>query len=352
MQGRFLLLMTTILAVSPFSAQAGFDFKDNGQSIDITNMPTQSKPVSYTPPAPLTEDGEPVQLTKASRPESDPAAPALQIYNERYIPDTIKKKYKLTDSWYGDGVTTPASPSPNAVASLPASSAPFSEQAPAPMSPAGQPLSLSDVKQYEKLESWRARKGEPVREIIKRWSQRDGTELMWATPDDPVLPKDFSYVGSLQDAVTALLRASGQTLYTQYRSEGLTPVMMTPAATVKNTASAAAPAPTTTVGGVPLDIFKPKPDLKGPETRWFALSGASLMEVLQVWAEDADAQLVWQASSNFALKDSVSQVGHFEDAVFKVLSQYDNDELRPVGQLYADPKSGQKVLLIRNDTAS
>lgn len=352
MQGRFLLLMTTILAVSPLSAHAGFDFSDNGQSIDITNVPSQSKPVSYTPPAPVNDAGEPVKLTKASRPESDPSAPALQIYNERYIPDSIKKKYKLSDSWYGDGVTTPASPSPGAVASLPASAAPFIEQQPADMAPAGQPLSLTDVKKYDKLESWRARKGEPVRDIIKRWSQRDGTELMWATPDDPVLPKDFSYVGSLQDAVTALLQASGQQLYTQYRSEGLTPVMMTPAATVKNTVSMPEPEATQSLGGVPLDIFKPKPDLKGPETRWFALSGASLMEVLQVWSEDANTQLIWQASSNYALKDSVSQVGHFEDAIFKVLSQYDNDELRPVGQLYADPKTGQKVLLIRNDTAS
>lgn len=367
MQGRFYLLMTTILAVFPFSAHAGFDFSDDGQSINITNVPSQSKPIAYTPAAPVAAPGEPKQLTKASRPESDPSAPALQVYTDRYIPDSIKKKYNLTDSWYGDGVSQPSQrsssvPQPVTAAPAPASvpvptsaiqpSAPYIvEQTPQSEARDGQPMSLVSVKPYEKQESFRARKGEPVRAIIKRWSQRDGTELMWATPDDPKLEKDFSHVGSLETAVTALLRATGKELYTQYRSDGLTPVMMSPASTITTTAVPAAE-PEKTGTGVPLNIFKPKPDLKGPETRWFALSGASLSEVLQVWAEDANAQLIWQASSNYALKDSVSQVGHFEDAVFKALSQYDGDELRPVGQLYADPATGQKVLLIRNDTAS
>lgn len=361
MQGRFYLLITTILAVMPFSAQAGFDFTDDGQSINITNVPSQSKPITYTPATPVTAPGEPKLLTKASRPESDPSAPALQVYTERYLPDSIKKKYNLTDSWYGDGATQPspvAQPVTAIPASLPTPSATIQptssylvEQTPQTEVRDGQPMSLVDVKSYEKQESFRARKGEPVRAVIKRWSQRDGTELMWATPDDPKLEKDFSHVGTLETAVTALLRSTGKELYTQYRSDGLTPVMMTPASTIKTSAIPAAE-PEKTETGVPLNIFMPKPDLKGPETRWFALSGASLAEVLQVWAEDANAELIWQASSNFALKDSVSQVGHFEDAVFKALSQFNSDELRPVGQLYADPSTGQKVLLIRNDTAS
>jgi hypothetical protein len=349
MQGRFHLLITMILTVFPFSAHAGFEFTDDGQSINITNLPPQSKPIAFTAPTP---PGEPKPLTRASRPESDPSAPALQIYNERYIPDTIKKKYNLTDSWYGDGMTQPgatAQPLPVVTPSEPY----IVEQTQHTEARDGEPMSLVSVKPYTKQESWRARKGEPVRAVIKRWSQRDGTELMWATPDDPQLEKDFSHVGSLETAVTALLRSTGKELYTQYRSDGLTPVMMSPASTVTTSAILPDPKPaTSTVGGVPLNIFQPKPDLKGPETRWFALSGASLAEVLQVWAEDANAQLIWQASSNYALKDSVSQVGHFEDAVFKALSQYDGDVLRPVGQLYADPATGQKVLLIRNDTVS
>ena len=102
---------------------------------------------------------------------------------------------------------------------------------------------------------------------------------------------------------------------------------------------------------MPYNLFVPAPN-KSVETRWFALSGASLQEVLQVWAEDEGAALVWQGQSNYALKDSVSQVGHFEDAVFKALSQYNSDELRPVGQLYSDPATGRKVLLIKTETPS
>jgi hypothetical protein len=194
-----------------------------------------------------------------------------------------------------------------------------------------------------------------VREVLKRWSQREGKELMWASGDAPNLQKDFSYVGPLEGAVSALIQSTGGPIYTQSRSDGLTPVMMSPASTVK---TETAPEPDVTVdaavapaAAAPLAA----PVLAGPkrvETRWFALSGASLPEVLQVWADDEGATLIWEASRGYALKDSVSQVGHFEDAIFKALSQFNNDEMRPVGQLYADPATGKKVLLIRNDTPS
>ena len=465
MQGRVLLLVT-ILAVSPTTAFAGFEMKDNGQSIDISNMPsTPGKVVTYTPPRPIGAPPETMEtIKKTTRPESDPSAPALQIFNERYLPDTVKKKYNIKDSWYEQPASQPDAAAPpqslessdttvmpsaspkvmaeplvvddgpqqeqSPVAEKPVQSEP--EQAPrmqtlgdpsqsyyksvslkdlgivsqnpdatatdvptesasktvgepqpevraevkaeakveelpaekiaalptpsAKMEPA--PLTAAAPSSYAKVESWRARKGEPVREVLKRWSQREGTELMWASGDAPNLPKDFSFVGPLDKAVAALIKSTGVPLYTQYRSDGLTPVMMSPASTVTTDMPpepAQEPAVTIDAAIAPAAAAPIAPALGVPqraETRWFALSGASLPEVLQVWADDEGATLVWQASSSYALKDSVSQVGHFEDAVFKALSQFNNDETRPVGQLYADPATGKKVLLIRNDTPS
>ena len=80
------------------------------------------------------------------------------------------------------------------------------QQNPTPSAePEAAPVSAVAPASYAKVETWRARKGEPVREVLKRWSQREGTELMWASGDAPNLPKDFSFVGPLDLAVAALL---------------------------------------------------------------------------------------------------------------------------------------------------
>lgn len=352
------------LAFSPLTAHAGFGFNSADQTIDISNQPGVP---SWTPPA-----GSQQPEVGATRPVSDATAPALQIFNERYIPDSIKKKYGIQDEWYGENAASLPVPGPGPqpliVNDGPAQltpddmSLPPEDQAtgamPVPISapadtPAPAAAPVMSAAAYAKLESWRARKGETVREILKRWSDREGTELMWASADNPALKQDFSYVGTMSDAVAKLIQASGTQLYTQYRSNGLDPVMMTPAATMTSSTPAlnTAAAPDKTVGGVPYNLFAPQPK-QGPETRWFALSGASLQEVLQVWAEDEGAALIWQGQGNFALKDSVSQTGHFEDAVFKALSQYNGDGIRPIGQLYNDPATGRKVLVVKTETTS
>lgn len=417
-------------ALLPLKAQAGFDFAEDG--ITISNMPGASSPqpqkkVEFTPAAPAVSadmaepaSGEPQRLDGAIRPPSDPTAPALTTFNDRYVPDTVKKKYKISPEWYVRGADVPMSsliqgdleepvapsrpsppvpqPQPQAQQQKPEpvdpamsvshqvppeldaprgmSSPPLPSSQPGTMVISDQPLQAPEIAvkapAYIKVSSWRARKGEPVREVIRRWSEREGTELMWAAPNDPVLAKDYSKVGTLQDAVTGVLREAGQPLYTQFRSDGLNPVMMSPASTV--TSDVAPPqvvaAPVDLVMAEPprAQIIKSQPQAQpqvqpqsfkatlGPiqrETRWFALSGASLKEVLQVWADDEGAELIWQAGGDYALFNSVSQVGHFEDAVFKALSQFDNqDGNRPVGEMYKNPGNGRKVLLIKADSSS
>jgi hypothetical protein len=214
--GRTILLMAG-LAMIPFPVCAGFEFDKTKYSIHISND------ISH-PGSPSSE----MKKEGAVRPESDPYAPSLQTYGERYVPDTIKNKYKISNDWYGK-----------------------SEVAPAP----------------------------------------------------------------------------------QGESQGAEPIQLQP----ENSGTATAGKPS---------------QGENSETRWTAAEGASLQDVLQTWSNNEGADLIWQAQGAYALKKPVNQAGYFEDAVFQILSQYDNDRTRPVGQLYTDPATGHKTLVVRTDTAS
>lgn len=288
-------------------------------------------------------DGTPLPKTEKT--------PALQVFDDKYVPDAVRKKFNLNDNWYGaDGHADTVN-----------TAKPELEVMPAPISapiPVSVPLPAPVVTQAPEtiVQSWRARKGEALRDVLQRWSTRDETNLMWASPDAPVLPKDFSFVGKYQDAVNALIKeAGGANIHTQYRSEGLSPVMSTPASTV--TTNAPAPLPDN-VAVVPAPqsllskVFEPeqkKEEDRKPETKWFGLSGAQLSEVIQVWSDDAGIRLIWQADRGYALKESVSRVGKYEDAIFEALNQYSDDDVRPVGEMYNDPQSGERVLVVRTE---
>lgn len=227
------------------------------------------------------------------------------------------------------------------------------------------------------VDTWRARKGESLHDVLQRWAVRGHADLMWASATTPFLKEDFSYVGRFQNAVNKLIQDTAPNkIHSQYRSEGLNPVMMAPASTVTTSpppvvvedkkevvkdvskeSSKETPKDVTQQGesqagkdNALARIFEPKKEKEvAPETRWFGLAGSPLAEVIQVWADDAGVRVIWGTEKNFALKETVSQIGHFEDAVFKALSQYDAESIRPVGEMYNDPKTGQKVLFVRSD---
>lgn len=297
----------------------------------------------------------PTQMDGSAYPKDKPEK-AFQVYDDRYVPDSVRKKYNLNDSWYGkDGPPAPTpTPTPEPVPLAPtvleidsnaATSVPMKAEVQVP------------IESKVAVESWRGRKGENIHDVLQRWATRAGTTLMWASEDAPKLQKEFTYVGKFQDAVNELIRVEGGTkIHSQYRSEGLNPVMMSPASTVTtNTAPASEAVPVEQPKATtnPLaQVFEPKEvKQEKPETRWFALSGAPLAEVIRVWADDAGVALIWQSEKNFAVKESISQVGHFEDAVFKALNQYADEDIRPVGEMYKDPTSGQTVLLVRTEVS-
>jgi len=340
-----LFMGTALLSVglSVGQAYAGF------QVADPSVNPAPSQQVQQVQNVQM--DGTPIPASEKPK--------ALEIFNDRYVPDTVRKKYKLDDSWFEKGQPADAAP-----VSLTPNVLEINEAAPkngdAPVTRYARLPTEIALATKTPVESWRGRKGENIHDVLQRWSERGGANLMWASPDAPTLQKEFTFVGKFQDAVNALIKAEGgDKIHSQYRSEGLDPVMMTPASTVTTNATpvpqddvadANAAEAETTVNPL-AKIFtpeEPKKDMK-PETRWFALSGASLAEVVQVWADDAGVRLIWQAEKNFAVKESISQVGHFEDAVFRAFNQYDGEQVRPVGEMYQDPQNGQKVLLVRTE---
>ncbi len=319
------VLVGTIVLGSGY-CYAGFQLSDSSASL-------QSAPA--------------VQPSSLGDKKETQAAP-LQIFEDRYVPDSVLKKYNLKEDWYSLPTDSEIPPPVSSVQTLEITAVNPVTPLESSQTLSARPLSVNIV------DTWRARKGENVRDVLQRWSDRSQTSLMWASPDTPILQKDFSFIGKYHDAVNQLIKLEGgANIHSQYRSEGLNPVMMEPASTVTTNTTpsvdkeVAVPHPQSNPFS---EIFQPveKKEDKS-ETRWFGLSGAPLAEVIQVWAEDADVQVIWKSEKNFALKESVSQTGYFEDAIFKALNQYNDDQIRPVGELYKDPATGKKVLVVKTE---
>ncbi|MBU0801034.1 MAG: TcpQ domain-containing protein, partial [Alphaproteobacteria bacterium] len=82
---------------------------------------------------------------------------------------------------------------------------------------------------------------------------------------------------------------------------------------------------------------------------WNAQAGVGLREVLDSWANKAHARLLWQADTDYALPATLTAQGTFESAVLSALKQFEGADTPPLGQIYLDPVTGQKVLLITAD---
>ncbi len=388
-----------IAGMSVSEAHAGFDF---GQP-QASAIPS----VTYKAGAPAPEKQQPLLLSNdklADKSASQSESPAFEIYQERYVPDAVKKKYGLNDDWYGNNKPQSLVPekmvSPPLKSQLAEAKQSGSVMLPPPLFARIPKEMLRELKQVSTTaptdvsgdvaaaiepatgiagavvvegqprnytQSWRARKGENFRDVLRRWSERENTELMWASPDNPIIAKDFSFFGKYQDAVARLMATNvGGALHSQYRSEGLAPTMMTPASIVTtNNVQVEQPAAPMPLIESPLNNrtaaqqqervpnssqpFIPAPQKISTETRWLGLTGAPMSEVLKVWSEDAGVALVWQAERDYAMRSSVSKVGTYEEAVYAVLSQYNDSPVRPVGEMYRDPSTGQSYLIVRDD---
>ena len=343
----FALLAICLLV--PVSAQAGFSLKDiTGNTVSSTNPPaaapakTTSIPRRVKPPMPQAK------------------APALQVLNERYVPEDIKKKYKMGDDYFEmtndkaaetpivvkpaaktkktleiisgpppviPSETVAAIPEPVPLTSKPALVVEGAPKPPAPPVPSAIPVPA------ERIDTWRARKGELLKDVLKRWSDREQTDFIWTAAESPKVSKEFSYLGNFNGAVAGLMNQDSGTLKMKFADD---------------------------VGPAVAEQSTPVDDMRTPEKEtvngvtgktWFATNGAGLEAVLRAWAETEGATLIWQADNDFAVPKSFNDKGSFEEAVARVLSAYESKKVRPVGQLYKNPATGEKVLVIKTDKA-
>lgn len=275
--------------------------------------------------------------------------PSLEIINERYVPGDVKQKYNMTDDYVEMTDVKPndpiiVEPPPVAVSQKkkrleiiggpPPILTPVvpSEKAPEVISAKPEATPKPVPVPTERVETWRARKGEGLKDVLKRWSERSGVDFTWTAAESPKITKEFSHVGTFETAVNQLMKQDSGPLKMKF-SEG--------------------------DGSAPLPVSTPMPltkkEAEAPQfsavsgKTWFASSGATLQGVLHAWTESEGASLVWQADQAFAVTDSINEKGSFEAAVETLLSKYETKAVRPVGQLYRNPVSGEKVLVIKTD---
>ena len=349
------------------------------------------------------------------------ARPSLEIINERFIPADIEKKYAAENNPVPvpavpliaeEGLmTTPeAAPAPEktairtmVVTSPDAPKAPEAMEiaaAPVPLaampaSTTGKALIVEDkIKKPvipvppERYETWRARKGEFLRDVLKRWSERSQTEFMWSAAESPKIADDFSFIGPFEQAASKLMEKNPSQLNMKFEGDtasvplqtAVEPMAGNPTVTpsVSLEANALPPAEETVIQTASVnEDFAPMTspsynpmvitndaaddmsamvptgnDAKSSETKsFYAAKGSSLKDVLESWAETENARLIWQTGDNFTVNKSINAKDGYESALSQMLESFDKQSVRPVGQLYKNPVTNEKVLVIRTDKA-
>lgn len=147
--------------------------------------------------------------------ENMPSAPsALAVYNDYYVPDSVRAKYNLGAASFEARANTQAEQMPP--------SPPYVPQDVPQVQPAPNVAPVVEGGAVQRVESWRARKGENLRVVLSRWAARQSIDLNWDSKRAPDLDKDFSFVGKFEDAVNALLK---ETAGSNLQSQMTTPVL-------------------------------------------------------------------------------------------------------------------------------
>lgn len=222
-----------------------------------------------------------------------------------------------------------ASVRPRNTLDAPRTSAAVTLGTPTPIAPTASVLANSDV--------WEASAGEDIKIVLARWAERAGTDLVWEADGGGKVAQDVRVDGSFEAAVAQLMadNAAAMGLRGQFADDDkIVPVE-------KITVAANAPQ----ANSVPTSIVD-----AGSE--WRAEQGDDMKTVLQIWAAQNDVDLVWEADERFTLKKDIDTVGGFAEGVEAMLTQYDEEMVRPVGQLNRDPDTGHVSLIIQTDRNS
>lgn len=181
--------------------------------------------------------------------------------------------------------------------------------------------------------TWTAQAGEDMRAVLARWADTAGADLVWEADGGGKVAQDIAVTGTFEEAVAQVMadNAAAMGISGQF-AEG---DRMVPVEAVANRA----PARLTSGAG-------------GANGALQAQAGDDLKDIMQAWAADNNVDLRWQADRPFTLKEPVQASGDFTAAIEAALGQFDDQSVRPVGQLNRDPKTGRMSLTIETDRAS
>jgi len=191
---------------------------------------------------------------------------------------------------------------------------------------------------------WVGAKGQKLSEVLAAWGAIENVNIDYDLKDDPVLDQDIRVEGSFDEALKSLLN--------QTAGADKPPVAVYQSPTVpEDGAKPAAPdAPAPATADKPAAPDKSAPEKAAPKAKkavWRGLEGAKLSDVLKEWGRTADVDVLWLMDQSFELKKTIKFEGTFEEAVVKLLAQFEKDDVRPVAQLNRDPDDERSTLIVR-----
>ena len=109
------------------------------------------------------------------------------------------------------------------------------------------------------------------------------------------------------------------------------------------------------IASVPAEPPSPQAMQQRPNTQWFAQNKESLRDVLSRWSIYSGVRMLWNNNEEFDVKRDLAIKGSYEAAVSQILDQYINlsdktgEQItpRPVGEIFIDPATSQRVLIVR-----
>lgn len=127
--------------------------------------------------------------------ESSTSSP-LTVYDDHYVPDSVRAKYNLSETSAPLSLTPSVSQDKNGSRLVIDPSVPEVAPPPVVKTTANEPV----------VESWRARKGENLQDVLRRWGERQSVDVQWNSKNTLFVAQDFTFVGTFDGAVARLLK--------------------------------------------------------------------------------------------------------------------------------------------------
>jgi len=196
---------------------------------------------------------------------------------------------------------------------------------------------------------WRARKGDSLKATLTRWADQAGVAVDWQADMEGAVVQDMMLTNGFENAVQSLIAQNAAATGIQADLRG--DVMNAGAGNVSRMPTPLLPASTAPVASQPRvsTLSRSTPSRASmSNANWRAAQGDNLRLALQNWSKRAGVELHWDANQSFAVRQTVTRDGTYEDALRSILEQFTNENVRPIAQLNSDPSTGRRILIIQS----